>query len=243
MKLKAKILFIICVSTSVLCYSQVEDTVNNMPTFHREFAGQAFLHTGGFGINVRRGYHITAFKKRIIELDFAGMSHPKSYLIPSSQVTDSKSYVYGQLNSVFVLRTGYGIQKLLAGKTTKSNVEIRLISTAGLSLAILKPTYFEIEAAGNFKMYEKFPSDPNKVVKGGGPYGMGFSEIFLIPGMYGKMALSFEYGGALNKIKAVETGLCFDLYYKEVPILAETKNYPFFVSVYVGLVYGKKWYR
>ena len=246
MKLKVKILFIICLSTSVFCYSQVEDTVNNMTTFHREFSGQVFLHTGGlylnvFGANLRRGYHVTAMKKRVFEMDLVGMFHPKSYLIPASQVTDSKSYVYGQLNSVTVVRTGYGIQKLLAAKTMKKNVEIRLIYSGGLSLSILKPTYFEVDGGSIYKVYEKF-SDQSIII-GGAPYGMGFYEMSILPGAYGKLALGFEYGAALNKIKAIETGLTFDLYYKNVPILADTKNYPFFASVYVGLVYGKKWYR
>ncbi len=227
----------------MLCYSQVEDTVNNMPTFHREFAGQIFMHTGGFGITVRRGYHVTALKKRILELDLATMSHPKSYVIPSSQVTDSKSYVYGELNSVLVFRGGYGIQKVLADKTNKSNVEIRLVYTGGFSLSILKPSYFEIDVPGNFHVYQKFSEDNKYLIKGGAPFGVGFYELSLLPGAYGKMAVTFEYGGTLNKVKAIETGFAFDLYYKDVPILADTKNYPFFASVYVGLVYGKKWYR
>lgn len=241
MKLKVKILFLICLSTSLLCYSQVEDTIDNMATYHHELAGQAFIHTGGYGVNMRRGYHITAFKKRIYEMDFAKMHHPKSYRISSSQVSDSKSYVYGELNSVFVLRGGYGKQKLLAGKTKRSNVEIRLVYTAGISLSILKPAYFEIDTSGG--VYEKFSLLHRDKVKGGAPYAMGFNEISLLPGAYGKLAFSFEYGGALDKVRAIETGFCFDLYYKDVPILAETKNYPFFATVYVGLVYGKKWYR
>ncbi|MFM7022481.1 MAG: hypothetical protein ACKOXB_05845 [Flavobacteriales bacterium] len=243
-KLKVKILFILSLCTSVFCYSQVEDTVNNMPTFHRELAGQIFVHTGGYGVNLRRSYHVTAMQKRFFEIDLTGMSHPKSITTPSSQITDSKSFVFGQLNSALLLRAGYGMHKVLAGKTTKSNVEIRLVYAGGLSLCVLKPSYFEIDAPGSNKVvYEKYSQTNKNYIKGGAPFGLGFYEISLLPGAYGKVALSFEYGGSLQRVRAIETGLNLDLYYKAVPLLADTKNYPFFVSVYVGLVYGKKWYR
>jgi len=243
MHLKVKILFLICLSTSLLCLGQVEDTVVNMVDYHQEMAGQVFLHTSGIGINFRRATHVTAYKKRMLDMDLCTMAHPKSYVIPSSQINNSLSFVYGELNSLLLLRAGYGVQKVIASKSNKSHVEIRMLYAGGLSLCFLKPSYFEIESSGNTKVFEKFTNANKSSIKGGAPFSHGFNELSLMPGAYGKMGLSFEYGGALEKVRAIETGIVVDVYYKDVPILASTKNYPFFVSIYLGVVYGKKWYR
>ncbi len=202
-----------------------------------------FLHTHGFGANFRKASHLSVSSKRFYEVDFCSMQHAKNYIIPSSQISDSKSYTYGELNSVALLRLGYGKHKLLAGKTLKNNVEIRYLYAAGLSLAILKPVYYELDVTGDSVVYAKFSSSSKNYIKGGAPYGIGLNEISFMPGVYAKTAIGFEYASKYNYIRAIETGLVLDVYYKDVPILAETKNYPFFISFYVGLTYGKKWYR
>ena len=86
-------------------------------------------------------------------------------------------------------------------------------------------------------------NETKNIIRGGAGYAMGFGESAAMPGVYGKSAVSFEYASKYNYIRALETGFVLDIYYKDVPILAETKNYPYFISFYVGLTYGKKWYR
>jgi len=240
---KVNILFILLFSLSLESFSQEEDSLENQLTYHKEWTGMAFLHTHGYGLNVRKGYHVAWDKKRVFEIDFCSMQHAKNYVISASQISNTKSYTYGELNSVAVLRLGYGMQKLLAGKTLRNNVEIRWLYQGGFSLAILKPSYFELDMPGDEVSYARFSNESKNYIKGGAAYGMGFNEISVIPGVYAKTAVAFEYASRYNYIRAVEIGLIIDAYYKDVPILAETKNYPYFVSFYLGFTYGKKWYR
>ncbi len=241
MNFKVNILFLLSIFIPLFSFSQEEDTLENQITYHKEITGMAFVHTHGLGLNLRKGYHITAYKKRIFESDLCTMTHAKDFVIPASQISETHHYVYGELNSVAVWRLGYGIHKLLAGKMLRNNVEIRLLTLGGLSLSFLKPSYFEIEKQGKIT-YERFNDGNKNFIRGGAP-GMGYNELSIMPGAYGKAAVAFEYSGTYHHIRSLETGITFDIYYKDVPILADTKNYPFYACFYVGVSYGKKWYR
>ena len=243
MNFKVNILFLFLICLPLSGFSQEEDTLENQTTYHREMSGMLFIHTHGYGINYRTAKHISVDKKRFFESDFCSMRHAKNYVIASSQISETRRYTYGELNSVGLLRVGYGKQKLLAGKTLKNNLEIRFLYVGGVSLAFLKPMYYELDLPNDSLAYDKFNASTKDYIAGGAGYGKGFNEISVMPGIYGKLAIGFDYASKYNHIRALETGLVFDIYYKDVPILAETKNYPYFLSFYVGIRYGKKWYR
>jgi len=240
---KVNILFLCFFCLSQASFSQEEDSLENQTTYHKELSGSLFLHTHGCGVNFRKAKHVSVNQKRVFEIDWCTMNHRKNYVFSSSQISETKRFTYGELNAVSIIRAGYGNQKLLAGKTLRSNVEIRFLYLGGLSLPFLKPVYFELDLPGDELGYDKFTSETKNSIRGGAGYWRGFNEMGVMPGIYGKTAVSFEYASKYNYIRALETGFVFDIYYKDVPILAETKNYPYFISFYVGLTYGKKWYR
>jgi len=240
---KVNILFLFLLFSPLLSFSQDEDSLENQTTYHRELSASLFLHTHGYGVNFRKAKHVSVNQKRVFEIDWCSMNHPKNYVFSTSQISETKRYTYGELNSVSVIRVGYGNQKLLAGKTLRSNVEIRFLYLGGLSLAFLKPVYYELYMPGEELVFAKYNNETKNIIRGGAGYAMGFGESAAMPGVYGKSAVSFEYASKYNYIRALETGFVLDIYYKDVPILAETKNYPYFISFYVGLTYGKKWYR
>jgi hypothetical protein len=55
--------------------------------------------------------------------------------------------------------------------------------------------------------------------------------------------LNFEYAAERASIRSLEVGVVFDGYYKNVDLLALADNYPVYVSFYLSLQYGGKWYR
>ena len=80
-------------------------------------------------------------------------------------------------------------------------------------------------------------------IYGPGPYFKGFNELQMVPGIFGKFALNFEYAAERTSIGSMEVGAIIDGYYKNVDLLAFANNYPIYVSLYLSLQYGKKWYR
>ena len=79
-------------------------------------------------------------------------------------------------------------------------------------------------------------------ISGRGPMLDGLSELKIYPGLYAKANLSFEYAPYSNKVKAIETGVIFDYYPKALPIMARNPAENFIVTLYVGFVFGKKWF-
>jgi len=88
--------------------------------------------------------------------------------------------------------------------------------------------------------------DPDKLtidsISGKGPLIDGLGQLKIYPGLYAKANLSFEYAPYSNKVKAIETGIIFDYYPKALPIMAHNPAENFIVTVYVGFVFGKKWF-
>ena len=42
-------------------------------------------------------------------------------------------------------------------------------------------------------------------------------------------------------VKSIETGVTFDVYGKDVPIMAYTENKQVYINFYINLLYGRKW--
>ena len=58
--------------------------------------------------------------------------------------TRSKKYVYGKINSAYVVKFNYGNQKALIHKNTQKKIALDFIYTGGLSLALVKPIYVNV---------------------------------------------------------------------------------------------------
>ena len=69
------------------------------------------------------------------------MKHPKQIRVINPYYYNARSYVYGKLNHVYMLRIGYGFKKLLNRKPYWGGIELRVLYMGGLSLAFAKPVY------------------------------------------------------------------------------------------------------
>ncbi|MFH1320803.1 MAG: hypothetical protein ABII90_09150 [Bacteroidota bacterium] len=227
--------------------------------YRYEMGGGIIAHSTGFGINFRKGKHITGFKKKMWEIELVNMKHPKEYKSYHSS-DNGKGYFYGKQNSFAVLRPGIGIQKVICSKTGDRGVEVRYLYFGGPSIGLLKPVYLEIRKedpiSGDFYVIEKY--DPQKHrepdIYGKAPYFKGITEMKIVPGIYGKFGLNFDYSDLDNKIRAIETGITIDLFYNwrekggKVPIMAKidstddfNPNKAYFLSFYINILYGNKW--
>src|SRR4030095_6265858 len=218
------------------------------PLMKNEFTFGLNIHTAGWGLNARRSKNITGYKKRVLELEFVNMKHPKEIRSVNPYYDNAKSFFYGKLNTMTVMRTAIGRQKVLFSKAERGGVEVRLHYSGGLSLAFVKPVYLNIlhdTANENEKIVvvERYDPDLHDTddIYGRASFVEGFTEMKLYPGAYGKLGLSFEYGTYSTDIKCIEAGVTFDGYGKEIPIMAKTDNNQFFINLYINLLYGRKW--
>ena len=237
---------------SSLCFSQstkqaIENGQDPNVLYRNEMSFGIFAHSRGFGVNFMRAKHVTGTRKRLLEVQMLNMKHPKEIKI-SNNVDNSKKFIYGKLNSILLFRAGLGYQTTIFKRSDRKSVEIRTSYYVGGNLTFAKPNYvlvYRENSAGN-KYQESVKYDPKVYtidsISGRGPLVDGLSEIKIYPGAYAKINLSFEYAPFSNKVKAIETGVIFDYYPKALPIMANNPTENYIITLYIGFVFGKKWF-
>ena len=221
------------------------------PVLMRNDASFGILaHSNGIGIEGKRSFMQTYKKKWFLEAQLVGMKHPKEIKTINTRFENPKSFIYGKMNTLTILRTTIGQQHVLFGKADRTGVEVRINYTGGLSLGLAKPIYLIIDRSqsDNFSNYVEEKYDPENVfhndvdkIVGRAPFTRGLDEIKPYPGIFLRTGLNFEYAPYHEDIKALEVGVGLDAYPTEVPIMAFTKNKQFFLSFYITLIYGQKW--
>jgi hypothetical protein len=231
--------------------TRIENGEDLKVLYRNESSFGLFVHSaGGIGMGYRRGFHVHGTRKRMFEIEAQNFKHPKEIKSVNGYYDDSKGFIYGKLNSILLIRPGVGFQNILFEKNEKKNVEIRFSYFVGGTLAFAKPVYLEI--------ISKDPSDPSIIIistekydpeehfpseiYGKAPFFRGVEKMKVYPAGYGKIALSFEYGKRYNQIKAIEVGAVADIYPFAPPMMAFSKKQQVFVSLYLKMVWGKKWF-
>ena len=212
-----------------------------------EFMGGINLHSSGFGIDLRRGYHITGYKKRVFELEIVGMKHPKEIRTVNPRFDNAKSYIYGKSNSLTVMRGLYGIQNVLYSKAERTGIQVRYTYSGGLALGFAKPIYLEI-------LPNTFPLEPRSTIEkydpnihftdnifGRASFLKGIDEIKIYPGLSAKTGVSFEYSHDHERLKVLEVGVALDAFATPVPIMALIDNKQFYVTFYINVLFGRRW--
>jgi hypothetical protein len=201
------------------------------------------LHTDGWGFGYRAAKRINFRNKRLIEIDFGTLKHPKEYKI-SNPYTTGGNFIFGKLNSAFYLRGGLGYQHEIYKKADLGGVAIRYFFSAGPSLALYKPIYYRVLYAVSANEYviqeEKFTSaiaSPTEIY-GKASFTKGLNEIKIMPGLYGKFGFNFEYSKQDKVIHAVEVGAQVNAFPKAIPIMATTTNKAIFASLFVSYRFG-----
>ncbi len=241
--MKNKLLFF-CLLVSSLAFGQKEDKRDHTVGYHHIFYSGVQINTHGWGGGVRRGYHKTVKRKRLYEAELTTLKHPREVkLLPAD---GSSGFVFAKLNSAYNLRLGLGDHNIISFKPFGEGVELKTIYSFGFTSTFLKPNYYYMIYGDNqLATLERFDPDRHDVfnIVSSGPYFKGFGEMTVQPGIFGKFALNFEYAAERTSIRSLEVGAVIDGYYRNVEILAFTDNYPVFVSLYLSLQYGRKWYR
>jgi hypothetical protein len=214
--------------------------------YRNEASFGVFIHSaGGFGIGYRRGEHVTGKRKKMFEIESSNFKHAKEVKTVNNNYANSKGFVYGKLNSILLFRSGVGFQNILYQKSDKKSVEIRYSYFVGTTLAFAKPVYLEAKTSSSSSLpsIQKYTPDiPEEDIYGKAPFFNGIGGTTIYPAGYAKFALSFDYADRYNDIKSIETGIIADAYPKALPIMAFNKKQQVYLSLYLKIMWGKKWF-
>jgi hypothetical protein len=119
--------FLLILITSLGATAQLKDDQTRLDNgedvnvlYKNESTIGAYIHTaGGIGIAYRRGQHVSATRKRMLEVEIQNFKHPKEVKSVNPVYDNAKGFVYGKLNSFLILRPGVGFQNALYQKEIK----------------------------------------------------------------------------------------------------------------------------
>ena len=223
------------------------DSIADRVLLKKELSGGITVHVLGMGMNFRKGVNKTFFNSRIFEIEAVSMKHPKQVRVVNPYYYNAKSYVYGKLNHVYILRAGYGFKKLLNRKPYWGGVELRVLYMGGISVAFAKPVYlyFWDPIEPYIIVEERYnPNNPfhnEDYIYGRAPFTDGLGELKVYPGVYAKAGLNFEFGKLNSKIRALEAGGVFEYFPIAIPIMAFNPAQNFFVTFYINFSFGKRY--
>lgn len=224
------------------------DTIGDNILFRKELNGAFMLHTNGWGLEFRIGSNTGYFNKRTFELDLLEYKHSKEIRTINPFYTNTKSYIYGKQNAVYIFRAGYGMQRQLNRKPFNGGVELRLFYLGGFSMAMAKPVYLNImewDTSDTRLVIVTEKYDPEKHfpdnIYGRASFLKGFNELKPYPGAYIKTGLGIEFGAINQSTILVEVGTVIEVFAKPVPIMATRSPEQIFWTLYVSVGIGKRY--
>jgi hypothetical protein len=225
-------------------YGQGELNEEQKIFFRNEKTFAILLNTDGYGLSYREGKRINFLNKKLFEIEVVTLKDPKEVKISNPYIDTPGSFVFGKLNSVFLLRGGIGRQHEVYKKADQGGVAIRYFYTGGLVISFAKPIYYKILDPINQYEYqikeEKFDIktlDPS-MIYGKSSFFKGINETKLLPGIYAKGGFNFEYSKQDKIIHAIELGAQINLFPKDIPIMATTGNKAIFFSLFASYRFG-----
>ena len=202
------------------------------------------LHTEGLGASFKYQQHSSFKDKRFFQYELLGLNHPKQQKIFNAFDDNAKGFFYSKINALTSMRFGFGNQHAVAAKELKKGVQVAYVYSGGVNLGFLRPIYLQVyDVDGNNQIVTR-RYDPEVhtlgTIYGRASFVNGLSEMSIVPGIFAKFGLNFEYSPYDEKLKSIEAGIAFDLFYKEVPIMYNTYNNQYWVTFYLMFEIGKK---
>ena len=223
--------------------SIVKQEEEGVITYKKSFAFGIKLINDGYGAFFELGRASSVKKALLYQLEFSERKGIKEQR-QNSYFANSVSFIYGKENFVYPVKLGVQQQILLGNKLNKNGVAITGNYGGGLSVALLRPYYVQVQN-GNGIDYIKYNSQDSLQFLSGQIYGgpglsKGWSELTVDPGLYAKAAVRFDYGAFNEIISAIEVGVTGEYYSKKIPIMVYNPEKQFFFGGYVAIMFGKR---
>ena len=129
-------------------------------------------------------------------------------------------------------------------KADLGGVAVRYFYSGGPILAFYKPIYYKILypiSAYEYELKEEkldVNTHPPYDIYSKAPLVKGLGETHILPGLFAKTGVNFEYSKEEKVIHAIEAGITFSGFPKKIPIMATTDNKAIFFSLFVSYRFG-----
>jgi len=233
--------------------------------YPNELALKGGINSNAWQFGIKYSRAVNDKKWNEIELEFSELKNTKEKKLsienPGNGLFSGtvRSFVHGKANVLLPIHLGFGQKRLIGHKFSDNGMGIFLQYQGGLSLALAKPYYIsivrketidgisreiqeDITFTGNNLDYFLLENQNVLGTYGYAGFSKGSKEIKVHPGLFLKSSLKFDFSGDSKFIKALETGVSCEFYFKKLPIMAvESYNKRMFVNLFINLEIGQKW--
>jgi hypothetical protein len=207
--------------------------------YKKEFAIGVKLISNGYGFFVEEGRSKSVKRSWLFQFEFSERKDPKE-MKQTFPDMPSTAFIFGKENFFYPVKLGVQQQLLLGNKSNKNGVCITANYGGGIDLGLLRPYYFKVaDFSDSTYKYVTFDNiDTSQLIVAGPALGRGWNGLSIIPGLYAKGAIRFDYGHGNQLLSAIEIGISAEFFTKKVPIIATVPYKQFFVSAYATIMFG-----
>lgn len=217
--------------------------------YTRQSSGSIAIHSQGFGLGFKIGKIKSIYKTVNWEAEVVSLHSLKE--IKTINVTEyyTRPYVYGKLNSVYVMRFGYGQEKRIFGKPYWGGIETSWTFEAGVSLALMKPYYYYVAiyqpiSDGNYQEVideQTFENHDQWLgIIGRSAFTKGIVETKFSPGAHASIGLCFEIGKQRTRAQSINVKAVAEGFPMGVPIMDGQRNKWFYLTLHLSYNWGSR---
>jgi len=216
--------------------------------YHHEASGGFRLQSNGITLFAEYGWIKDLKTTRLLQLEY---TYDIDYRMKKdkSPIQNGRDYFYGLQNHFHIIRVTYGVKRTLAEKADHNGVRLSFVGFGGIALGLLKPYYLNIQQSDtNLNAVPTRYSSATasqflnqSAILEAAPIRYGLNQIQPVPGLTAKVALDFDWGIKDEFVKSLEAGMVLDVYYKRLPIYANSYNRFYQFGVYLSFQFGKRW--
>ncbi len=216
---------------------------------HRFEAGLS-LHTRGMGGVLQRGKYRGVGKVSTWTLELVSMKHAKEVRSFNPVYEQARSYVFGKVNALYLMRLGWGKRTVATPKLRNGGVSVGWHYSFGGVLGLTKPVYLEIGYPNipyTYLLTERYDPEIHGTDDIYGRAGAlnGILELTPHPGAFIKAAADFEYGGRREDLRTLSVGAQLDVFPSRIVILAQEfdQNERFYLTLFAYWTFGRQKFK
>ena len=226
--------------------SQDDKPLEERLVYSRQNTYKVALHSQGLGLGFKIGkiknIHLTRnWKVEAVSL----RSHKEIKAVTLSQY-NTRPFIYGKLNYAYVIRFGWGEDRLIYGKPYWGGIETRWTYSVGASLALLKPYYYYVvsyqpTSSGEYvETIEERTFEPGLNILGRAAFTKGFGQIKVSPGINASLGLSFDLAKSRTRVQAIDVDIIAECFPMGVSIMDSERNKRFFLTFMLSYNFGSR---
>lgn len=205
------------------------------------------IKNNGWGLNYEYQSYLKERIRTTWEFEYNTLKHSKEVNIVNPNARNPRTYVYGKLNKVGLLKVQKGMIKQVTDFRSNQHIHLSLGLAGGLTLVALKPVYLDIyhPNATNDGLIVPERYNPNEHVDqfdilGNSKSKYGWSELSFKWGIQAKPSVNLHWGGLTGTSKMLKIGLMAEYFPSGMPIMAKSENPKVCFSLFTSFLIGSE---